>query len=59
MNKYNYLFVVQGYYSTAYHWEDLTQSESWKEVRDDIKAYRENAPEYSYRIIERRELNEK
>ena len=55
-NKYIYYHVLQGYYSEAHHWEDLCQSESWKEVRDDIRAYRENAPEYRYRIIQRRKL---
>lgn len=53
-NKYLYLFVVQGFYS--YGWEDLTQSESLKEARADLKAYRDNEPG-AFRIIQRRELN--
>lgn len=55
-NKYLYLYVVQGNY--GYGWEDLTQSESWREARDDLKAYRQNDP-HPHRIIERRELNPK
>ena len=54
VNKYIYLFVLQGLYSYGY--EDLTQSESLKEVKTDLKAYRENEGGI-YRIIKRRELN--
>ncbi len=54
MKKYSYLFILQTF--TGYGWEDLTASESRNEVRDDLKAYRENSPA-PYRIIQRRELN--
>lgn len=54
MNKYLYLNVLQGDY--GYGWEDLTCSESFKEVYEDKKAYKENEGG-SYRIITRRELN--
>lgn len=57
MNKYTYLHVVQGYYLGS-GWEDLTQSEDYREAKIDIKAYRENAPETAYRLIKRRELSE-
>ncbi len=57
MNKYEYLFVVQGHY--GYGWEDLTQSEKWGEAKSDLKAYQENETDYPHRMIERRELNEK
>jgi len=53
-NKYVYLHVVQGMYE--FGWEDLTQSESWSEARDDLKAYRNNEAG-SFRMIKRRELN--
>lgn len=54
-NKYVYLFVLQGNY--GYHgWEDLISSENRQEVRNDLKAYRENEGGI-YRIIQRRELN--
>ena len=55
-NKYNYLFVVQGRYATQYGWEDLTQSDSYKEAREYLRDYQKNAPEYPHRMIQRREL---
>lgn len=54
-NKYKYLFVLQGDYGQG--WEDLTCSESYKEIREDLRAYRLNEGG-EYRIIHRRELNE-
>jgi len=56
-NKYLYLFVVQGNYGYGDGWEDLTAAERGKEAIDDLVAYRTNAPEYGYRLIQRRELN--
>ena len=55
MNKFVYLHIVQGDYGCG--WEDIAASESRSEACDDLRAYRANAPEYSYRLIERRELN--
>lgn len=55
-NKFSYLFIVQGHYPYT-GWEDLTASESRREARADLRAYRTNAPETAYRIIHRRELN--
>lgn len=52
-NKYIYLYVLPGYYGT---WEDLTASESYKEIKNDLHAYRENE-RGQYRVIQRRELN--
>ena len=57
-NKYIYLYVIQANYGYGHGFEDLTASESWREVKVDLKAYRENMPEYNYRVIKRRELNE-
>lgn len=53
-NKYIYLNVLQGNYGFGF--EDLTASESYSEVKRDLKDYRENDPR-PYRIIKRRELN--
>lgn len=57
-NKYNYLWVIQGYYGGA--WEDLSvydkKEYSWADVKHDVKEYRIADPA-SKRIIERRELN--
>ena len=55
-NKYTYLYVLQGNYS--YGFEDLTASENRKEIKNDLRDYRENEGG-NYRIIERRELNPK
>ena len=38
-NKYLYLWVVQGNYS-GHGWEDLAESESYKEARYNLKEYR-------------------
>lgn len=51
-SKYEYLHVLQGNY--GYGWEDLTASESFKEVRQSLREYRENEGG-RYRIIKRRE----
>jgi hypothetical protein len=53
MNKYSYLWIVQGFYNA---WEDLTASESWLEAKTDLKAYRDNEKGV-FRLIQRRELN--
>ncbi len=55
MNKYTYLYVLQGKYNG---WEDLTASESYREVKDDLRAYQENEGG-QYRIINRRHPNRK
>lgn len=55
INKYIYLFVLQGNYG-VYGFEDLTASENYKEVRKDLKDYRVNEGG-NYRIIKRRENN--
>lgn len=51
MAKYNYFWVVQGFYG---RWEDLCAG-TWREARIDLKAYRENEKGI-FRIIQRREL---
>ena len=58
INKYLYLFVVQGDYGYGHGWEDLTASESYKAAIADLRAYRKN-DNYAVglRIIKRRELN--
>jgi len=58
-NKYTYLHILQGRYPGWGHverWEDLCASQSYREVRQNLKEYRENEGG-SYRIIKRRELN--
>ena len=55
MTKFCYLHVLQGKYCQG--WEDLTASETRREVVSDMRAYRNNEGG-QYRIIQRRELNE-
>jgi hypothetical protein len=55
-NKFTYLFVIQGNY--GYGWDDLTQSEDYREARADLRSYRENETRTPHRLIKRRELNE-
>ncbi len=43
---------IQGNYGNG--WDDLTAGDSWKEIRDDLKAYRDNEPQYLHRVITRR-----
>lgn len=55
--KYDYLRVLQGYYSGT-GWEDLVSAdandrEQRRELTADLKAYRENDPR-PYRVINRR-----
>jgi hypothetical protein len=56
MNKYQYVHVLQGNYGYGDGWEDLCADESRKEVRQNLREYRENEGG-NYRIIERRESN--
>ncbi len=55
MNKYIYLHVVQGQW--CFGWEDESASEDAREAHRDLRDYRENQPEVSHRMIERREPN--
>ena len=54
MTKYIYLHVLQS--DHGYGFDDITESEDYKEVRQDLKDYRENEPHVEHRIIKRRVL---
>jgi hypothetical protein len=54
VNKYIYLYIVQGNY--GYGWDDEAASENEREAINDLRAYRRNGPG-SYRMIRRREPN--
>lgn len=57
--KFNHLFVIQGAYGQG--WEDVSAYDypkERKEARSDLRAYRENEPQYRHRMIRRRERNE-
>lgn len=57
INKYIYLYVIQGSYGQGF--EDVDQSDSYQEARHNYKLYRENETQYPHRLIQRRELNPK
>lgn len=41
-------------YGSLYGWEYETTEMSWREARDQLKCYRENAPQYPVRVVKRR-----
>lgn len=47
------LYVIQGLY--AGNWEDETAETTRKEAILRLNEYRENAPEYCYKLVKRRE----
>ena len=57
VNKWKWEWIVQGNYGYGDGWEDVGGGDTHKKARDDLKAYRTNAPEYRYRLIRRRVLN--
>lgn len=58
INKYSYVKILQAKYSSYYEDEYTFSNEDDTKARKAIlKFYRENAPQYAYRIIERRILN--
>ena len=54
MTKYIYLHVLQS--DHGYGFDDITESEDYKEIRRDLKDYRDNEPHTVHRIIKRRVL---
>ena len=58
-NKYNYLWVIQGFYGDS--WEDLSEYDkkeySYKDVLHDYREYKVS-DSYPKRLIKRRVLNE-
>ena len=55
VNKYLYLWIVQGFY--GYGWEDLTASEKYSEARANLRDYQTNEIDVPHRLIKRRERN--
>ncbi len=46
------VYVIQGYYSDQYGWEDLCAYEDRLEARTDLKAYDLEEPQYEHRLVE-------
>ena len=51
------VYVIQIHYGGKIGWEDVTEAETFKEARDDRRAYRENQ-DFPVRLIRRREPND-
>jgi hypothetical protein len=49
--KFVNVWIVQGNY--GYGWDDLCAGDTWREVREDLRDYRNNEP-YPHRAIRRR-----
>lgn len=45
---------LQSNFGSGHGWECVTTEETWKAVKEQIKCYRDNAPQYPYRIVHRR-----
>lgn len=46
-------YLIQGHY-VPYGWETLTTEDTRLAAKNQVKTYRENAPDTIYRIIKRR-----
>lgn len=55
-NKYHYYYVLQGWYSAQYRWEDITEYDTKNHAYADLKIYNKEAPQYQHRVVRRREL---
>jgi hypothetical protein len=47
-------FVIQGNYGPLHGWEDVTAEETYREALAQLRAYRENEPQYRHRLVTRR-----
>ena len=56
-NKYLYLWVVQGNYGGMHGWEDLAESDTYREALYNLHEYRISSGPAPHRIIKRREPN--
>jgi len=55
MNKYQYLYVIQGNYGMG--WEDLTYEDTRRDAKRMLRDYDVNETQYPHRMIQRRVLN--
>lgn len=47
-------WVLQANYGYGHGWEDTHAEDTWKEMKERLREYRTNAPEYPYRAVKRR-----
>lgn len=57
INKFEYIWVVQGNYGYGHGWEDVSAG-TYEESASNLKEYRENDNTGVFRRIQRRILNE-
>ncbi len=53
-NKYRYFYKMWSNY--GYGWEVECEEDTWSEAKAQIRCYRENCPNASYRLTKAREL---
>jgi hypothetical protein len=58
VTKYLYIKVLQANYGFGHGWENIEEADTRRALLPNLKAYRENMPEYPYRIIGRRVLRQ-
>jgi hypothetical protein len=46
---------IQGSYGFNSGWSLETTEMSWKEAKEQLKCYRDNCPQYSFRVVKKRE----
>jgi hypothetical protein len=49
------VYEVQGMYNDGFGWSVETTEDTYQEAREQIKCYRENCPQYEFRIVKKRE----
>lgn len=47
-------YQILQYTGSRYGWEVISVYNNWKNTREDLKAYRENQPEYPVKLIKKR-----
>ena len=47
-------YQIQGYYSSAYGWEEVCAEETWSAAKQTLKDYCENEPGISFKIVKKR-----
>ena len=49
------VYEVQGYYVAGYGWECVCSEDTRRDAMQRLREYRENEPQYSHRLVMKRE----
>lgn len=49
------VYYLMANYGYGHGYEEETAEESYREIKQRLKEYKENAPQYSYKIVRKRE----